>query len=81
MVLTSLLIICLQSLSGFIADVLRHPRTDWMLLLGFSALAGLGVLLGSWLTHRIPANRLKPAFGWFVLAMGLLVLGSTVLGQ
>lgn len=78
---TSLLIISLQSLSGFGADVLQHPRSDWGLLLSFSALAGLGVLLGTWLSHRIPAKRLKPAFGWFVLAMGLLVLGTTILGH
>ncbi|PKL74870.1 MAG: permease [Candidatus Melainabacteria bacterium HGW-Melainabacteria-1] len=78
---TSLLIICLQSLSGFGADLLRHPRSDWGLLLSFSALAGLGVLLGTGLSRWIPAGRLRPAFGWFVLVMGLLVLGSTALGH
>lgn len=78
---TSLLIIALQSLSGFGADAFQHPRSDWALLMSFSALAGLGVLLGSWLSNRIPAKRLKPAFGWFVLAMGCLVLGTTILGR
>lgn len=78
---TSLLIICLQSLSGFGADVLKHPRTDWGLLLFFSALAGLGVLLGSWLSRRVQARQLKPAFGWFLLAMGMLVFGTTILGH
>ncbi|HEY9839975.1 MAG: sulfite exporter TauE/SafE family protein [Candidatus Sericytochromatia bacterium] len=74
---TSLLIIALQSLSGFAADLAAHPTPDWLLLGGFTLLAGLGVLAGTGIAGRIPASRLKPAFGWFVLGMGSLILLKT----
>lgn len=76
---TSLLIIALQSLSGFVADLAAHPRPDWALLGSFTLLAGLGVLGGTAFSSRIPAQKLKPAFGWFVLGMGVLILLKTAL--
>jgi uncharacterized membrane protein YfcA len=39
-----------------------------------SALAILGIFIGTSLAKRIDGNRLKPAFGWFVLVMGTFVL-------
>lgn len=76
---TSLLIIALQSLSGFVADLSAHPAPDWLLLGGFTLLAGVGVLAGTRFAGRIPSQRLKPTFGWFVLGMGVLILIKTSL--
>lgn len=76
---TSLMIIALQSLSGFVADLSVHPAPDWQLLGSFTLLAGLGVLAGTRLAGKIPASKLKPAFGWFVLGMGSLILIKTAL--
>lgn len=78
---TSLLIISLQSLSGFGASLMVHPQVNWLLLVSFSALAAVGVQLGSRLAEKVPASRLKPAFGWFVLAMGCFILINTSLGK
>ncbi len=70
---TSLLIIAAKSLIGFTGDVARMS-VDWNFLLAFTALAIAGILLGSLFARRIRAEQLKPAFGWFTLAMGGFIL-------
>ena len=34
-----------------------------------------GIIAGSILSKRIPNEKLKPAFGWFVLVMGIYIIG------
>ena len=72
---TSLTIIAAKSLFGFLGDLTLQGRFDWGLLLVFTALAVVGILLGSRLGRLVPGARLQPAFGWFVLvaAAGILV--------
>lgn len=71
---TSLLIIAAKSLIGFTGD-LGQMAIDWNFLALFSAFAVAGILLGTWLTRFIPGGKLKPAFGWFTLAMGVYIIG------
>jgi uncharacterized membrane protein YfcA len=71
---TSLLVITIKSLAGFGGELQASSGTDWRLLGIFSALAIAGILVGVELNHRVPANRLRPIFGWFVLAMGVAIL-------
>ncbi len=75
---TSLSIIAVNSLVGFLGDVLQRTM-DWEFLLSFSALAVAGIFVGTKLTTVIPKQKLKPAFGWFVLIMGLYILGKEIL--
>ncbi len=70
---TSLLIIAVKSLIGFIGDIL-HYQIDWQLLLIFTSLSIVGIFLGNALSHKINGQKLKKAFGWFVLAMGIYIL-------
>ena len=70
---TSLLIISIKSLIGFTGD-LATREVDWAFLAIFSALAVAGIFLGSYLSNFIPGKKLKPAFGWFVLIMGVYIL-------
>lgn len=70
---TSLLIIALNSLIGFTGD-LGHQSTDWRFLLTVSLLAIGGIFIGGLIGKRIPGERLRSAFGWFVLAMGVYIL-------
>lgn len=70
---TSLLIIAAKSLIGFTGD-LGHYAMDWKLLGFVTALAVAGIFLGSWLSHKIDGNKLKKAFGWFVLVMGIYII-------
>ena len=44
-----------------------------------TAMAVLGSVLGGLLSGRVPQESLRRAFGWFVLAMGALVLGQSLL--
>lgn len=70
---TSLFIIALNSLIGFFGS-LRGAAIEWRFLAPVSALAIAGIFIGSALAKRIDGNRLKPAFGWFILTMGAFVL-------
>ncbi len=70
---TSLLIIGGKSLLGFLGD-LGQQTIDWPFLLLFSAFAIGGIFVGSALARRVSGEKLKPAFGWFVLAMGIYII-------
>jgi uncharacterized membrane protein YfcA len=71
---TSLMIIAAKSLIGFVGDMRGDEVIDWSFLGVFSSIAVVGILLGSWLSKRIPGEKLKPAFGWFVLVMGTYII-------
>jgi uncharacterized protein len=77
---TSLLVIAMKSfagLAGYLADV----HIDWAVALAVTAAAVLGSLAGARLAGRIREDRLRKAFGWFVLAMGVLVLAQQLPGN
>jgi uncharacterized protein len=77
---TSLVIIAAKSLIGFIGDMKGDEIIDWKFLLVFSAIAIVGIISGSILSKKISGDKLKPAFGWFVLVMGIyIILKETVL--
>jgi len=71
---TSLVIITLKSLIGFAGELGGGWAIDLPLLVKFSLFAIAGIIGGSNLTRVIDNRRLKPAFGWFVLVMGVLIL-------
>ena len=75
---TSLSIIAVKSLIGFIGEVQNHTP-DWMFLLSFSALAVAGIFIGTKLSNVIRGQKLKPVFGWFVLVMGVYILGKELM--
>ena len=72
---TSLIIIAAKSLIGFTGDLKGDEFIDWSFLGVFSVVAIVGILVGSMLSKHIPNEKLKPAFGWFVLAMGVYIIG------
>ena len=71
---TSLFIITFKSLLGFIGDVQSLPDIDWGFLSIFTAFSILGIFLGTYFSRKVDNQKLKPAFGWFVLVMGTLML-------
>lgn len=73
---TSLLIIAANSLVGFSGDVLAGSPMEWGFLVIATAIALVGIFGGSLAARYVPASKLKPVFGWFVLVMGCLVLFS-----
>lgn len=76
---TSLAIVAIQSLSGFAGDVLRGMSIDWSLLGSVAGFAVVGIVVGSAFAPKIQEHKLKTAFGWFVLFMGLTILLEQVL--
>lgn len=75
---TSLTIIAVNSLIGFLGDVQNHS-IDWTFLLIFTAISTVGIIFGTGLAQYIPSKKLKPVFGWFVLIMGIYILGKELL--
>ncbi len=75
---TSLLIIAAKSLIGFTGDLGSQP-IDWTFMLGFTAIAVVGTFIGSYIARFITDEKLKPIFGWFVLAMGTYILVKELL--
>lgn len=70
---TSLLIIAMNSLSGFAGDLFYH-EFDWSLLLPLTAIAITGTFIGRKLGEDLPGEKLKKWFGWFVLIMGVYII-------
>lgn len=77
-VATSLLIIAIKSLIGFIGDV-ENLEIDWTFLMSFTAVSVVGIFLGIFLNKFIDGKKLKKGFGWFVLLMGIYIIGKELL--
>lgn len=71
---TSLFIIAVKSLLGFTGDLQGSETIDWTLLSTFTGLSVVGIFIGIFLSKKIEGNKLKSAFGWFVLVMGIYIL-------
>jgi len=78
---TSLIIIATNAFIGFLGDIHNQAVIDWTFLLKFCMFSILGIILGSNIARHIPAPRLKPLFGWFVLVMGFYVVIRELLFQ
>lgn len=70
---TSLVIIAAKSLIGFFGEN-SETAIDWPFLLRVTTVAIGGIFIGMRLSKRIDGNKLKPAFGWFVLVMGVYII-------
>jgi uncharacterized membrane protein YfcA len=75
---TSLMVMTISSLLGVLGDVSRHEPLNYTFLMIFSAFAVAGIIAGSYFTKYVNDAKLKPAFGWFVLVMGIFVLVTTL---
>ncbi|WP_300666225.1 sulfite exporter TauE/SafE family protein [Fluviicola sp.] len=72
---TSIVIIAINSLSGFTAELFKpNLQLDWILLLGFTLIATGGLILGLKINHKIQSKNLKKGFGFFVLLIGVSIL-------
>ncbi|MFW2403527.1 MAG: sulfite exporter TauE/SafE family protein [Gammaproteobacteria bacterium] len=76
-VATSLVIIALKSFSGFYKylDVLEQQslELDWTTLLVVTAIGIAGSIIGSKLARRLPQEKLKRWFGYFLIVMGIYI--------
>jgi uncharacterized membrane protein YfcA len=72
-VATSLLIIAIKSLLGFIGDI-ENLDIDWSFLLRFTAFSIIGIIIVIWLNKFIDDRKLKTYFGWLVLLMAVYII-------
>lgn len=70
---TSLVVISAQSFAG-LAGHLADAHIDWAMAGGVTAAAVAGSLIGGRLVGRVDATKLRAAFGWMTLVIGLLML-------
>ena len=76
---TSLVIIAAKSLIGFLGEG-SETLINWTFLGSISIFAIIGIFIGMSLSKRIDGEKLKPAFGWFVLVMGIfMIVKETIL--
>jgi uncharacterized membrane protein YfcA len=70
---TSLVLIVLSCVAGFLR-YLGQVALDWQAIALFTAIAFLGVALGSRVVPHVSQRSLQRGFAFFLLAMGALVL-------
>ena len=78
---TSLMIITINSILGFVFDEHGIRRIDWGHMFVFSIMAISGIFIGIKLSEKISGEKLKPIFGWFILAMGAFILVQQITGM
>lgn len=71
---TSLFIVSVQSLFGFIGDIHANQSIDWKLLILFTFLSVIGIFIGNFMSKRVNGEKLKSSFGWLVLVMGIYII-------
>lgn len=69
---TSLFIITLNALAGFVSEL--GLDIQWSLLLKVTLLALLGSLIGQRISAHLDTKRLRESFGWFILVMALVII-------
>lgn len=81
-VATSLVIIALKSYSGFYKyiDVLEQQNLelDWPTLGLVTVLGILGSIAGARIAKRMPQDKLRKGFGYFLIVMGVYILARSV---
>lgn len=92
-VATSLLVVAMKSFAGFGGYALQfgvdgslvslNPTTQipWTETIAVMGAAIIGALIGSRVVGRVHPDKLRRAFGWFVLAMAVFVLSQQIGGS
>lgn len=70
---TSLAIISLKSLIGFVGDI-QNLEIDWMFLLIFTSISVAGIFIGQQFSQKVEDNKLKMVFGLFVIGIAFSIL-------
>ena len=65
---TSLIIIAMKSLIGFLGDI-QNIAIDWPFLIMFTSISVVGIYIGIYMAKFISGKNLKKGFGWFTLLM------------
>ncbi len=78
---SSLFIIFINSTFGFLGDVINGVSINYTFLIIITTIASVGILIGTQLSKIIDGKKLKPAFGWFILFMGIYIITKEFLNM
>lgn len=76
---TSLIIIAINSLIGFVGDFALVREIDFPFLILLSLLSLGGVFFGTFLSRFAKGKNLKSGFGWFALAMAVFIIAKELM--
>ena len=71
---TSLLLVAVNSFIGFIGDMRSHVQIEWPFFFTFLFFSFTGVFIGNYMDNYIQGNKLKKAFGWFILITAVFIV-------
>ena len=74
---TSLVIISIKSLFGFIGDIENHI-IDWWFLIKFSSISIIGIFIGQSIGLKTDGSKLKKGFGYFIIIVASSILFKEV---
>ena len=72
-VASSLFIISIKSLFGFLGDI-GITEINWVFVILFTLISIIGILVGTYLSNFINGINLKKGFGIFVFVMSIFIL-------
>jgi uncharacterized protein len=78
---SSLLIITLNAMSGFIGYVIEGMPIDWPLVLSFTGVGAVGAVIGTRFNRRVSQKRIKQAFAALILVLGPYLIVSRLLSH
>lgn len=70
---TSLVIIALNSLTGFFLGDATKISIDWSFLLVFLSIAMAGIIIGTYINKFLPVVLLKKTFAYFIIVMAIFI--------
>ena len=70
---TSLVIIAINSLTGFFLGDAFNIKIDWNFLSVFVGIAMLGIIIGTYINHLLPVSLLKKTFAYFIIFMAIFI--------
>jgi uncharacterized membrane protein YfcA len=73
-VATSLIVITVNSLAGFVGDLGTGLQLNYSFVALVSVFAIAGILIGTYLSKFFDGRKLKQGFGWFALTMAVLIV-------
>ena len=70
---TSLVIIAINSLTGFFLGDALKITIDWNFLSVFVGIAMIGIIIGTYINHLLPVSLLKRSFAYFIILMAIFI--------
>jgi uncharacterized protein len=76
---TSLFVVMTNCLIGFATSLTAKPAINWQFMAIFVGIAMVGIILGIQYATKISNAKLKYAFGWFILVMGIFIISKELI--